>query len=398
MLLLAPPVLVDQAHVQVDHLRDFKQTLQWMRTHYAWAERFDWVGLQREYEPRVRRAADGRAFHQVMEAFLDEFADAHTHLGSNLNDSWRLPPGDIAAEWRGGQAWVVAVRPGSRAEATGLHAGARLLQVDGRLLAEGVEAKRPRFVKTLTEVDRHWMLNALLAGRHEAAQRLQVEMDGNIREFAIPAGPDPDSPRLETCLLPGGIGYIAFPELGSKAQLQRFDEAVARFPEARAWVLDLRHNTGGDTAVMKPLVGRFLRTTTPFVLMRRRHGQGLGAAWRESVSPCAPRIEGPLAVLVSPWTESVAESLAMVVQQSGRGRVFGTRMAGLNAAVSSLTLRHSKLRVQASVEPIYDLAGRPRSAFRPEGLVDLSRPSTGDAVLQAAIRWIEQGLGASPRP
>lgn len=393
MLLLLPPALVAPAP-QSANLQDFDQAFRWLQANYAWAERFDWVGLRAAYRPRVSAAQDVQDFHRVMEDFLDEFADAHTHLGSNLSDSWRLPPGDIAAEWRGSEAVVLAVRPGSRAEAAGIKAGMGVLAVEGQPLAEALRSRPPRFLKRVEEVDRHWMLNALLAGRRKAAMRLELRDASRRRELLIPAGLDPESPLPETRLLPGGIGYIAFPHLGSDEQLARMEAALAQFPQATGWILDLRNNTGGDTTVMKPLLGHFLAQPRPYAYMRKRQGPGLGPEWRESLVPRAPRVAAPLAVLVSPWTQSVAETLAMAVQGTGLGRVFGTRTAGLDAAVRSLHLKHSQLRVQASVEPVYDLQHQPRSRFRPQGLIDLATAPGEDPVLAAAQAWL---LAGAPR-
>lgn len=397
MLLLMPPALVAPAP-QAAQVQDFDQAFRWMKANYAWAERFDWVGLRAAYRPRVLAAQDAQAFHRVMEDFLEEFADAHTHLGSNLSDSWRLPPGDIAAEWRGAEAVVLAVRPGSRAESAGIKAGLAVLSVDGQPLAEALRSRPPRFLKRVEEVDRNWMLNALLAGRRRAAMRLEFRDAAQRREVLIPEGPDPESPIPETRLLPGGVGYIAFPHLGSDDQLARMEAALAQFPEAKGWILDLRQNTGGDTTVMKPLLGRFLALPRPYAFMRKRQGTGLGPEWRENLVPRAPRVEAPLAVLVSPWTQSVAETLAMAVQGTGLGRVFGTRTAGLDAAVRSLHLKHSKLRVQVSVEPVYDLQHQPRSRFRPLGLIDLATAAGGDPVLQAALAWMAAGAPQSHGP
>ncbi len=399
MILLLQAALVLQAPALGDPARsrhqaeDFDQAYAFLRERYAWPERVDWRALRDAHRPRAIQASGDRAFHAAMETFLAAFGDAHTHLGSNLADSWRLPPGDIAAEWRGKDVVVVAVKPGSAAEAAGLRAGQGILAWEGSEDLGGLSARRLSSGGLWGDPEiRHWALNALLAGQRGQERRLQVRgRDGSTRTLVLPSTEDQDPPLPDTRLLPGGIGYIAFRNFGAEAEVARMDKALARFPRARGWILDLRLNYGGDTAFMKPILGRFLRKRTRFALMRKRAGEGLGAPWEEWVEPRGRAFTGPLAVLVSPWTMSVAESLAMAVQTTGRGTAVGARTAGLGAAVHSLTLRHSELRVQISTEPVYDPQGRPREAFRPAVAVDLAVPPVpggGDPTLEAALAWI----------
>jgi carboxyl-terminal processing protease len=391
-VLYLPPALVQPGPQSGPFLADFDQALAWLKSSYAWGERVNWILLQQFYRPKMAGAKDTRAFQRLMEQLLDEFADAHTHLGSNFADSWRLPPGDLATEWQGQDAVIFAVKPGSRAERAGLRAGMKVLGIQGEALAEAVASRKPWFLGEVRDSDRHWSLNARLAGRHGEAMALRVQEGSQTREIQIPAGPDPSVPVPETRLLRGHIGYIAFPDFGSPEQVRRMDDALQRFPQARGWILDVRFNSGGDTDVMKPILGRFLSRKVDFAFMRRCEVKGLGAPWKESVSPRGRVFQGPLAVLVAPWTESVSESLAMAVQGTRRGQAFGTRTAGLDAAVRSIQLHHSKLRVQASVEPVYDLAMNPRSAFRPGGMVDLASATGPDPILDAALEWVASAM------
>ncbi len=389
MLLLFPPALTLSAQESKVQLEDFDQAFNFIKATYAWGERVEWDLLRTEFRPKAAAATTPAAFIRVMEDLLDQLADAHSHLGTNLADSWRLPPGDLAAEWRGNEAVVLAVKRGSRAEAAGLKAGMKVLGVQGQPLAQAILSRQSSFLKGMEDEDRHWTLNALLAGRHDAAMNLKVrDFGGKELEIKVAAGADQEPSLPETRMLPGDVGYIAFTDFGSDAQVKRMDEALERFPQAKGWILDLRYNSGGDTQVMKPVLGRFLSRKVRFAFMRKRDGESLGTPWEESLSPRGKVFDGPLAVLVSPWTQSVSEGAAMAVQGTLRGIVFGTRMAGLSAGVKSLTLKHSGLHVQVSAEPVYDLFMRPRSAFRPKVLIDLATAKGDDPILDAALAWI----------
>jgi hypothetical protein len=78
----------------------------------------------------------------------------------------------------------------------------------------------------------------------------------------------------------------------------------------------------------------------------------------------------------------------MAVQGTLRGFAFGTRTAGLGGSVRGLALKHSGLHLQASTEAVYDLFMRPRAAFRPRILVDLSSAKGADPILDAALAWM----------
>jgi carboxyl-terminal processing protease len=389
MLLLFPPAVVVSAQENKAQLEDFDQAFQFIKATYAWGERVEWDLLRTEFRPKAAAAATPAAFIRVLEELMDQLSDAHSHLGTNLADSWRLPPGDLAAEWRGNEAVVIAVKPGSRAAVAGLKPGMKVLGVQGQPLAQAILSRQSSFLKGMEDEDRYWTLNALLAGRHEAAMTFKVQdLSGKVLDLNLPAGPDREPALPETRLLPGDIGYIAFTEFESDAQVKRMDEALERFPQAKGWILDLRYNSGGDTQVMKPVIGRFLSRKVRYAFMRKRDGESLGTPWEEGLTPRGKVFDGPLAVLVSPWTQSVAEGAAMAVQGTLRGIAFGTRMAGLSAGVKSITLKHSGIRVQVSAEPVYDLFMRPRSDFRPKVLIDLANAKSEDPILDAAMAWI----------
>ncbi len=388
MFFLPPPALIQAPPVSAQ-VQDFDQAFAFLQATYAWAPRVEWELLRAEFRARAAKADTPQAFIRVMEDLLDQFADAHSHLGTNLADSWRLPPGAIAAEWRGEDAVILAVLPGSHAEAAGVKAGMRILGVNGKPLKEALEARRPLFLKGVEDEDLHWMLNSLVGGRHDQGLTLSLKTAaGDVKEFKVAPGDD-GFPRLpETTLLPNGVGYIAFQDFGNEELIKRMDEALSRFPQARGWVLDLRYNTGGDTEVMLPILGRFFGKRTRFAQMRKRVGPSLGSPWDEFVPSRGKTFEGPLAVLVSPWTMSVAEGMTLAVQGTLRGVAVGTRMAGLGAAVKSIQLKHSGIRVQVSAEPVYDLFLRPRSDLRPKVTVNLATATGADPILDAALAWM----------
>lgn len=373
------------------HAADFDQLWRFLRDRHAdgTLKRVDWECVRARYAPLAAGAPDARAFIAVLEAALDELYDAHSHLTTNLSTSWRLPPHDLWAEWRGSRAVVVEVRRGSAAERAGVLAGDVIVEVDGIPVAEAAAARRPRCVRAHDREADEWALRALLAGRRDRPRELLVAGAAGRRRLRLEEGLHPPAEAaVSGRLLEGGVGYIRIASFGDASSVEAFDRELERFRGAPALVIDVRDNPGGDTAVARPIMGRLIDRRRQYAWMRRREGASLGPRWAEYVDPRGPwTYRGRVAVVVNHFSESMAEGFAMGLDGMGRATVVGTRMGGLGAGVARETLAHSGIGVQISAEPVYHVRGASRSSFRPRVVVDLTAVRHGgDAILEAALR------------
>ncbi|MEQ1894881.1 MAG: S41 family peptidase, partial [Planctomycetota bacterium] len=227
-----------------------------------------------------------------------------------------------------------------------------------------------------------------LAGRHDTRGEFRVRRDDS--ELTLrPLGRRRLRAPVEWRHLPGNVGYIALADFGQERVVAEFDRVLEELRDTRALVLDVRSNSGGDTAVARPILGRFLTKRAQYAWMARRAGSGLGPRWPEFVEPRGPwTYTQPLFVLVDPFTVSMAEGFAMALQSLDRAELVGTRMAGLSAAVGRIRLPNSGISVQLSTEPVYTLDGRPRDALRPDVAVDPLALGGEDPWLEAALRRI----------
>jgi carboxyl-terminal processing protease len=192
-------------------------------------------------------------------------------------------------------------------------------------------------------------------------------------------------------MLNGGIGYIHIRSFGNSDVVTAFDAALATLHETRGLILDARDNGGGDTAVARPIMGRFIAERKPYALMRRREGPSLSAAWTEYVDPRGPfTYAAPVIVLTNRWSGSMAEGFPMGMRDIGRARIVGTPMMGLGAAVFPLRLDRTGLQAQYSAEPVYDLRDQPRAHLRP----DVETPPGAD-VLAAGLRELHRMMASA---
>ncbi|MFB7669165.1 S41 family peptidase [Kitasatospora sp. NPDC056138] len=146
------------------------------------------------------------------------------------------------------------------------------------------------------------------------------------REFDASLG---GVPRVE--LLDGGVAVL---EIGPAMfpldwAAEPLAAALTLVAPARALILDLRRNTGGDPDTVAFICGYLLEGRTHLNTMLSRQGEVAEQSWTPSYVTGA-RFGGskPLYVLTSGATFSGGEELAYDLQQLGRARIIGEVTGG----------------------------------------------------------------------
>lgn len=391
--LLLYPLLLPAQDAKAN-LADFDQLWEFTRDHYCcFAQKAtDWNKVRELYRPRAAQARDKRELVRVFEDTLDELYDAHAHLTVNLSTSWRLPAYDIWAEWQNGHAVVLEVRAGSDAERAGIVAGMAVLKVEDEEIAEAVRHRMPH---TLTRDDPEaddWALRSVLAGHHDRLRRFTVrDRGGAVRTISIANdSKTPSEPLVSSKMVEEDLGYIRISSFEREAAIKMFDNALDALRKTQGLIIDVRDNHGGDTAVSRPIMGRFIKQRQQYAWMARREGDKLGERWAEYVDPRGPwTYDGPIVVIADHFTDSTAEGFAMGMDGMGRATVIGTTMGHLGAATATVTLKNSNVKAQVSAEPVYHVNGKPRDAFHPKIAIDLAKCNPkDDCILQAAQAFL----------
>lgn len=274
----------------------------------------------------------GQAFGVIAQAMLD-LDDSHTFF---------LPPARAARVeygWQmqmiGDKCYVVAIKPGSDAEAKQLKVGDVVHSVDG--------------VAPTREI--MWKMNYLYyALRPQAGMRVVVQSPGSSepRQLDVMAkitqgkrlldftgsGSDVDirnalreaenESRLNPHRLWDGNGDFAIwkmPEFDLTEP--QVDELMDKVKKHRALILDLRGNAGGAEVTLLRLLGHFFEADTKIGdIKRRKETKPLVAKKRGNP------FTGALVVLVDNNSGSSAEIFARVIQLEKRGKVIGDQSAG----------------------------------------------------------------------
>jgi carboxyl-terminal processing protease len=291
-------------------------------------------------------------------------------------------------ERAGSEVLIAAVQPGSAAEDAGLSIGDAVLAMGGVPMNELVRDIQPKCLRRTDAAADTWSLNVAVAGRRGQPRQLLVRSRGSTRAVELPLKPRPQVSAVEGRRLNGDLGYIAIHTFGDSGVVGAFENSLAELRETRGLIIDVRGNGGGDTAVARPIMGRFITRRKPYATMRRRDADALGAPWTESVEPRGPfTYGGPVVVLVDHWSGSMAEGFPMGMRSMGRAVIVGTPMMGLGAAVFSIRLDRTGIQAQYSAEPVYDALGKPRWTLRPDVEV-----ADGKDILAAGVAALEKSI------
>lgn len=380
------------------YVTDFQRLL-WLIDHeyvYRRESGCDTRMLREQLLPRARAATSSRELLPVLEQAVECLHDNHVTFNTNLAASTRLVPSGLQvwAEWQAGRAVVVQVRHASAAWRSGIRRGDVVEAIDSTPTAVAVERRMPCCIRgeRSTEAARQWALLALLAGRHDQSINLMLSRSGTTRHAGYdPRTGSPRTDRLQNVAWQrnaDGTGYIAINNLGDTDTVVAFDAALAGLRDTSELFLDLRNTPGGgNTGVAEPILGRLIDREQPY----QRIGPMRGRPWLRRVAPRGPwQYTRPVTVLVSRWTGSMGEGMAIGLDAMQRARVCGSVMAGLNGSVFDHALPATGLVVRLPAERLSHLDGTPREKFLPSVRVD-------DAEGESAAdhqEWISSSIAA----
>lgn len=391
-----PPAWSRDPASDISFAQDFDEMWRTLAERYCFfgQKTTDWGEVRRVYRPLAVAAASADDFAHILKRALAELYDAHTTLRNGPDGIARVPPFDLIVGRASGALRVTAVQPESAAADAGIAIGDLVTAIDGVPVDVAVAAAAPRCLRRSDPVADDFVINAVVAGRRATPRRLGIRgAGGAVRDVALPLKQRPSRPDVAHRRLENGIGYVAIRSFADDAVVDAFDVALGELRDAPALLIDVRGNGGGDTAVARPIMGRFITARRPYARMRRRAGAGLGPAWTEYVEPRGPfTFAAPVVVLCDRWSGSMAEGFPMGMRGLGRARIVGTPMMRLGAAVFPLRLDRTGIDLQYSAEPVYDVDDRPRWEMRP----DVELPDGVD-ILAAGIAEAKR-LMAQARP
>jgi carboxyl-terminal processing protease len=282
----------------------------------------------RQAEEEIKRAATiGQITTAIAQALLD-FNDSHTFFlpptqSTHVDYGWEM-------QMIGDKCYVIAVRPGSDAEAKGLRVGDRILSVNGFAPTRADLWKMRYYYQALSlqtglnvvaqspnAAERQLALAARVRSGPVVYQggmlELNLEDEKNRRQFK-------DSHRYYT------VGEDLFIWRMARFNLTKegVDEMMNKARKKKSLILDMRGNGGGAEETLLRLIGNFFaRDIKVGDIKRRTETKPLVAKSRGG-----DIYNGTLVVLLDSASGSAAEVFARVIQLEKRGTVVGDRSAG----------------------------------------------------------------------
>ncbi len=281
---------------------------------------YDWNTITASYEAKIRAGLTDANFHELMKQLINELGDGHSRYQSAeevADENAKLALGEKYAgigvlfqPLPQGRGTIVAVFPGSGAEAAGLRPHDLILDVNGGPAHFEDGSPSP------------------LRGPAGTTVNVRVQRGGGtpfvaiiVRKAITAVAP------VDSCLVAGTrIGYVFIPTLFDNSITTQVREALQKLMAGgplTGLIIDNRLNGGGLEAMAKGVLGFFTsgaqgayvsRTgSTPFVITPEAIGNS------QTV---------PLVVLVGEGTASFGEITSGILGQAGRAKIVGTTTDG----------------------------------------------------------------------
>lgn len=367
----------------------------------------DWDAVRETYAPKARAAESDADFYGVLNAMLGELKQSHFGV---------IPPGAFVAQEEArtrvseGEVGIsvqlvdekpviVRVRDGSPAARMGIPPGAELLAIDTMPAEQVLQRIRARDLPPVEErFEAYLAFRAYLSGRvgSEVTVRYR-DLDGAERTATLtrfaPAGERvqfgllPElRVRVESRILPGNIGYLAFNAFLPPV-MRELPQRLRELQGTRGLIIDLRENLGGIGLMAGGIAGHLLPRETPLGTMRLRDGTFGIVAY-----PQQPRYTQPVVVLVDEFSVSTAEIFAAGLQEAKRAVIIGRPTPGKALPSKIVALPHGGYLQCVLAD--YETAGKKRLegvGVQPDLPIELTRESfqkARDPILQHAIEYL----------
>jgi C-terminal processing protease CtpA/Prc len=298
----------------------------------------------KEAEEKIKKASTNGQIYGIIAQVLLDFDDSHLTLlpprrAARVEYGWQM-------QMIGERCYVIAVKPGSDAEAKGLRPGDRVISVDGYEPTRDILWKmqyyyyslRPRPGMRITiqspgaEPRQLDVLAKISEGKKvmDFTQMSMIDLNDYFRE-------NENEARLDRHRFSEfGDEIIIWKMPGFNLYEDRdVDEIMSKVKKHKALILDLRGNGGGYVIMLKRLLGYFFDKDIKIADVKYRKKVEVEMAKTRG----ANSFKGKVVVLIDSRSGSAAEMFARVIQLEKRGVVIGDRSAG--AVMQSVVYGHT---------------------------------------------------------
>ncbi|HEX8352071.1 MAG TPA: S41 family peptidase [Pyrinomonadaceae bacterium] len=360
----------------------------------------DWQGARQQFRPRAAEARDRAELYAVLRRMLGTLRDPHTRVfAPGESTDWRVQryvSVGVAVRELSGQVVVTDVERDSEAEEAGLRAGDAVLALDGEPAAAVVARKLAEQGPASSAAARLLAAARIFEGERDTPVRVTYARDGERREREATLRRQPRTrlPSFEVRGQGAGVRLVRFNIFTPEVAAQFARALKGRLKDARALVIDLRDNGGGEAESMADLASTLL----PAGLSLGRFTDRAGAVRLEphtrtallSTADSFERFRRPVVLLTNARTASAAEVFAAALRESNRASVIGEATCG---CVLGIRRRHGL--PDGGVLDVSEMDYHTAAGTRLEGTglrPDVTVEPTRDALRRRRDRALERAL------
>lgn len=125
------------------------------------------------------------------------------------------------------------------------------------------------------------------------------------------------------------IAYIYFDDF--RAEAVKLEAMLKAFPHVKGYIVDLRHNNGGDVSYSYSFLGKFIQENKFFLRSKTKNGRGANdyTPWYNwYLKKQNPYIDKPLIILTDRYTVSAAERMVMAAKTLPNVMIMGDTTNG----------------------------------------------------------------------
>jgi carboxyl-terminal processing protease len=191
--------------------------------------------------------------------------------------------------------------------------------------------------------DGHVAIMAAHHGAFDANKYLQEKIDGElfdlslIKENYLDAAKKTEEAKFVYGKIKShNIAYIYFGDF--RADAVKLEAMLKAFPDVNGYIVDLRHNNGGDVSYSYSFLGKFIKEDKFFLRSKTKNGRGANdyTSWFNwYLKKQNLYIDKPLIILTDRYTVSAAERMVMaaktlpgiVIMGDTTNGTFGTKVS-----------------------------------------------------------------------
>jgi carboxyl-terminal processing protease len=360
-----PKIAVKPDAVRVLRMAGFARLWSEVKYNFVYLDKrpdLDWDSILERYMPRTAAAQDDIEYGRILQEVIALLKDGHTNVYPKA-----VAPEDaplVRLEPIQGKPVVVAV--GNLPQLASLKQGMELLEIDHTPVQTIIQRDLDPYISSSTPQDRALReMRMILNGPPDSTIQtkwlgldgqtieLTLHRDGSKNRAALPA---PQRPRFEYKELPGQISYMALNDFSDDKIVGDFESNLSHALQAKAWILDLRENGGGDSSIGYSILSHFLNTPAQSSTWRTRLYNPTFQAWAKPQSwyegspdtielAAGPRYSGPVYVLTSPSTCSAAEDFLIPLRMQKRATLVGEPTCGSTGQPLSFSIYGADVRI-----------------------------------------------------